>query len=135
MINIETVRHEGARPARFDLGARIPLATTAMGRAYLYGLPEQERKALVERVRQQSGRAWRDIRDGLDQAFESLERRGFCVSAGDWRPDVVGVGAPIVTADGTVLAVNCGGPPFEVSARRAEVETSWRRVPAPASTT
>ena len=39
MINIDTVRHDNAPPARFDLGARIPLATTAMGRAYLFALP------------------------------------------------------------------------------------------------
>ncbi|HKU97797.1 MAG TPA: IclR family transcriptional regulator [Vineibacter sp.] len=122
MINIDTVRHAGATPARFDLGARIPLVSTAMGRAYLYGLPESDRRSLLERVRQQSGRAWRGIRSGLDRAFESLERRGFCVSAGEWRDDVIGVGAPIVTADGVVLAVNCGGPPFEISPRRAEQE-------------
>lgn len=122
MINIETVRHHGASPARFDLGARIPLATTAMGRAYLFALPETERRVLLERLREQSGRGWREIRGGLDRAFDSLARRGFCLSAGDWRPDVIGVGAPIVTADGIVLAVNCGGPPFEVSAHTAETE-------------
>lgn len=126
MINIETVRHDNAPPARFDLGARIPLATTAMGRAYLFAVPEPERKSLLERIRREAGRDWRAVRSGLDRAFEMLDRHGFCVSAGEWRSDVIGVGAPVVTADGIVLAVNCGGPPFEISEERAVVDVGPR---------
>ena len=133
MINIETVRDDNAPPARFDLGARIPLATTAMGRAYLFALPEPERKGLLDRIRQEAGREWRAVRSGIDGAFEMLERRGFCVSAGDWRADVVGVGAPVVTADGIVLAVNCGGPPFEISEERAMEDVGPRMAHAAAS--
>lgn len=119
MINIETVRHDDAPPARFDLGARLPLATTAMGRAYLYGLPEAERAVLLDRLRHELKRDWARVREALERAFAMLDQRGFCVSAGDWRPDVVGVGAPVITPDGIVLAVNCGGPPFELSLQRA----------------
>jgi DNA-binding IclR family transcriptional regulator len=126
MINIETMRHDNAPPARFDLGARIPLATTAMGRAYLFALPEGERASLLERVRQEVGRDWRTLRPNIDRAFDMLDRRGFCVSVGEWRSDVVGVGAPIVTADGIVLAVNCGGPPFEISEERAVADVGPR---------
>src|SRR5690606_32765547 len=61
MINIDTVRHAGASPARFDLGARIPLATTAMGRAYLFGLPEPERTGLLDRIKQSTGKEWRAV--------------------------------------------------------------------------
>ena len=62
MINIDTVRHDNAPPARFDLGARIPLATTAMGRAYLFALPTAERSGLLDRIRRDAGRDWRAIR-------------------------------------------------------------------------
>lgn len=126
MINIETVRHDNAPPARFDLGARIPLATTAMGRAYLFSLPESERRGVLERIRQEAGRDWRALRSNIDHAFDMLDRKGFCVSVGEWRSDVVGVGAPIVTDDGIVLAVNCGGPPFEISEERAIAEVGPR---------
>lgn len=133
MINIDTLRHDGASPARFDLGARIPLATTAMGRAYLFGLPPAERDGLLDRIRHAAGGDWRRVRSGLDRAFDALSRRGFCVSLGEWRDDVVGVGAPVVTADGIVLAVNCGGPPFDVSPQRAEEEIGPRLAHAAAS--
>lgn len=133
MINIDTVRHDNAPPARFDLGARIPLATTAMGRAYLFAVPESERRGLLDRIRRDVGREWRTIRSGIDSAFEMIERSGFCISAGEWRADVVGVGAPVVTADGIVLAVNCGGPPFEISEERAITDVGPRVAHAAAS--
>jgi DNA-binding IclR family transcriptional regulator len=133
MINIETVRRDNAPPARFDLGAQIPLATTAMGRAYLYALPEAERNLLMERIRHDVGRQWPSVRAGVHRSFDMLQKRGFCVSAGEWRPDVVGVGAPVTIADGTVLAVNCGGPPFDLSLERALADVGPRIAHAAAS--
>lgn len=127
IVNIETVRHAEARPARFDLGARLPLEVTAMGRAYLFALPEDERARLLDRLRRRRGAAeWRVVRVGLERAFASLAARGFCLSVGEWRRDVVGVGAPVTTADGAVLAVNCGGPPQEASTDRLQAEIGPR---------
>lgn len=123
IVNIETVRHAGARPARFDLGARLPLDVTAMGRAYLFALPESERVRLLDRLRRRRGPGeWPRVRVGLERAFDSLAARGFCLSDREWRPDVIGVGAPVVTADGAALALNCGGPPQEASADRLRAE-------------
>jgi DNA-binding IclR family transcriptional regulator len=127
MLYIETARHAALRPPRFDLGARIPMATTSMGRAYLFGQPEADRRVLLEAIRLRAGKSrWRALRVALDRAFESLSGRGFCLALGEWRADVVGVGAPVVMPDGTVLAINCGGPPFEVSADRLEHEIGPR---------
>lgn len=127
MVYIETARHAQGHPARFDLGSRLPVETTAMGRAYLYALPADEREALLDALRAgMAPAAWRGIRGDLDRAFDSIARRGFCVSLGDWRADVFGAGAPVVAADGTVLAINCGGPPFEVSAERMEKDIGPR---------
>jgi DNA-binding IclR family transcriptional regulator len=127
MIYIETARHAQAHPARFDLGSRLPLETTAMGRAYLWALPPDEREALFDVLRAaKGGQAWRRIRAGIDRAFESIAKRGFCLSLGDWRADVFGAGAPLVAGDGTALAINCGGPPFQISANRMEREIGPR---------
>jgi DNA-binding IclR family transcriptional regulator len=127
MLYIETARHALASPARFDLGARIPVEFTSMGRACLYGLPETDRKALLDVIRLRVGKSrWPALRAALDRSFESITKRGFCLSLGEWRADVIGAGAPVVTADGTVLAINCGGPPFEVSVDRLENEIGPR---------
>jgi DNA-binding IclR family transcriptional regulator len=127
MLTIETARHPHLRPARFDLGSRLPIETTAMGRAYLFALAEHEREALLKRVRMQRLQSeWRRVRVGIDAAFESIAKRGFCLSLGDRRPDVYAAGAPVVTHDGTVLAINCGGMPSEVTAAQLENEIGPR---------
>ncbi len=125
MINIDTVPPRATRRrARFDLGARIPLAPTAMGRAYL--LPSRVRSVAgcSDRIRRDAGREWRTIRSGyrhcLRDASNAAASSVFPPASGG--ADVVGVGAPVVTADGVVLAVNCGRPPFEIS----EEAGGWR---------
>jgi DNA-binding IclR family transcriptional regulator len=131
MVYIETARHAGTKPPRFDLGARIPVDLTAMGRAYLYGLPANERSTLFESIRKARGDArWRTIKNSLKRAFQMLDRKGYCLSLGDWRKDVLGVGAPVFTGDGMVLAVNCGGPPNEVTTDFLEHEIGPRLVQA-----
>jgi DNA-binding IclR family transcriptional regulator len=116
MINIETVRHSGAPSARFDIGARIPIGLTAMGRAYLFGLPENERIQIMNAIlKSVPGNERRTISKGFDMAFNSLTKHGFCTSLGDWRADVWGVAASVVTADGVALAINCGGHPNDLS--------------------
>ncbi len=127
MLTIETARHPHLRGARFDLGSRLPIDMTSMGRAYLFGLPTEERETLLKRLRLNRTREeWRTIRASIDTAFESLAERGFCISLGDRRPDVFAVGAPLVTPEGTVLAISCGGTPTEVSADRLEHEIGPR---------
>jgi DNA-binding IclR family transcriptional regulator len=127
MLTIETAHHRQMRPARFDLGSRLPIETSAMGRAYLFALAEDEREALLQRIRMQWPRSeWRGVRARIDAAFESIAKRGFCVSLGDRQPDVYAVGAPVVTADGAVLAFNCGGMPSEVTAAQLENEIGPR---------
>ena len=95
MVYIETARHAGTKPPRFDLGARIPVDLTAMGRAYLYGLPANERSTLFESIRRARGDArWRTIKNSLKRAFQMLDRKGYCLSLGDWRKDVLGSAPP-----------------------------------------
>jgi len=127
ILTIETARHPHMRPARFDLGSRLPIETTAAGRAYLYAVGKEERDELLRRIRLQRSRdEWRTIRSGLDHAFESLADRGFCLSLGDRRPDVFAVGAPVITPEGIVLILNCGGMPSEVTAEFLESEVGPR---------
>jgi DNA-binding IclR family transcriptional regulator len=127
MITIETAHHPKMRPARFDLGSRLPIETSAMGRAYLFAVGDSERETLLNRIRLQWPQSeWRSVRERIDDAFESIAKRGFCVSLGDRQPDVFAVGAPVVTAEGAVLAFNCGGMPSEVTAARLENEIGPR---------
>jgi len=52
MIYIDAVRGSAAVTLSLDTGARIQIATSAMGRAYLTAIPENERNDIMERVRE-----------------------------------------------------------------------------------
>lgn len=113
MVYIETCRSSANVTLRLDVGSRIPLATTAMGKALLCVLPDSERGYLLDHVRQHDPARWPRVLAGIEQGFKDYQDLGFCISAGEWQPDVHAVGVPTFGADGEqVMAFNCGGPAF-----------------------
>lgn len=124
MVYLEVCRGPGAVTLRLDVSSRIPLATTSMGRALLAALPESERDFLMDHIRKKADDAgefaW--IEKGVQQAMRDIEALGFCMSIGEWRPEVNGVGLAIITHDGNVFGLNCGGPAFRLSRELLERE-------------
>jgi DNA-binding IclR family transcriptional regulator len=116
MVYVECCRGSGVVTLSLDVGSRIPIATTAMGRALLTALPVEERQYLVEHVqRKQPDQADR-IKAGVEQAVADVAERGFCVSIGDWHRDLHAAGVPVVLPQREgVFAINCGGPSFMLS--------------------
>lgn len=121
MVYVESCRSSANVTLRLDVGARIPMATTAMGKALLCVLPEAERNYLLDHVRQRDEANWPRIKAGVEQGFKDYQDKGFCMSAGEWQGDVHAVGVPVRGLDGEqVMAFNCGGPAFLLSHARLE---------------
>lgn len=100
-----------------------------MGRAYLAGLPERERKPLFDALAEHTGARWPRYRDQIDTAIAEIAEHGFCCNFGDWYPEVNSVGVPYVPRDGSpVMAFNCGAPNFIISRRKAREEIGPRLV-------
>ena len=114
---------------RIDVGARTRIANTAMGRALLCGLPEEERADLISRIRQSIPKGeWRQIKAGIEQGAMDYQDKGFCFSLGDWRENVNSIAVPLIQADRSVLALNCGGPSWQLSAEKLENDIGPRLV-------
>lgn len=123
ILYIETAHHAGSRPARFDLGTRLPFETTAIGRAYLAAVDKDERKMIISRLESRSPDSdWATLRGAIEEARRSIAQDGFCFAIGEWRADVVGVAVPVRLSDGMLLSLNCGGTPDEVSRERIGAE-------------
>jgi DNA-binding IclR family transcriptional regulator len=103
-----------------DVGSRVPIATTAMGRAYLLALPEDERADLLQEIREHVGNSrWPEIRDGIERSAEIQAKHGFTISAGEWHNDIHAAGVALKLNDGTgPYAFNCGAPAFKFSEER-----------------
>jgi DNA-binding IclR family transcriptional regulator len=104
---------------QLDVGSRIPIATTAMGRAYIWALPSDERAALLRELREHYGSRWPRMREGIERAGEMVAKQGFAISAGEWQDDVHAVGVALKLNDGTgTYAFNCGAPAFRFTEDR-----------------
>jgi DNA-binding IclR family transcriptional regulator len=104
---------------QLDVGSRIPIATTAMGRAYIWALPPDDRTALLREMREHYGSRWPKMRDGIERSGEMVARHGFAISAGEWQDDVHAVGVALKLNDGTgPYAFNCGAPAFRFTEDR-----------------
>ncbi|HXD42297.1 MAG TPA: IclR family transcriptional regulator [Ramlibacter sp.] len=116
MIYVENCRSEAALTLSLDVGSRIPLATTAMGRAYLAMCSETEREALTQRIREQDEAAWPRISEGIDRARSEYLVLGCCTSFGEWQKDVNAIAIAFRPPGGrSIMAVNCGGPGIHLS--------------------
>lgn len=113
MLYVETCRGTGALTLRLDVGSRIPIAETAMGRAFLAALPEDERAYLLDHLKRKNPDQFEKSKAGVDRAVADLDRQGFTLSLGEWHKDVNAVGVPVVLPDrSAIFALNLGGPAF-----------------------
>lgn len=116
MIYTDTAEGDALVALRLFPGSRIPIATSAMGRAYLAATAPAEREDILDRLRSRHGDEWGRIRAGVEEAMEQLRTAGFCSSIGDWQKDINGVAVPIVPVPGSPLYVlNLGGPAYALS--------------------
>ena len=129
MVYTENCRSSATVTLRLDVGSRIPIAGTAMGRALLCGLPEQERDYLLDLIRKKEPAQWRDNKASVERARREYEERGYCSSVGEWQKDVNAVGVPITIGNGAgLLAFNCGGPAFQLRRHMLEDDLGPRLV-------
>jgi DNA-binding IclR family transcriptional regulator len=116
MIYVENCRSESALTLSLDVGSRIPLASTAMGRAYLAVCSETQRAALMDRIRDREPQAWPQVRERIERALAEYRELGCCTSFGEWQKEVNAIAIAFHPPGGrTVMAINCGGPGFNLS--------------------
>ena len=90
MIYIENCRPAEVSTLRMDAGVRLPLET-------------------------KYGDDWANMKQSLDGSFAEFRQHGFCLSLGDWDRNVMAAGVPLHLADGSIMALTCGAPSFQLS--------------------
>lgn len=103
---------------RIEIGARLGLASSALGRAYLAALPPAEQTSLLQTLALSLGDGWPQMRGRLAAALAEDAEQGFSLSIKDWHPDVNAVAVPFTGPDGERYAINCGAPAFILDENR-----------------
>lgn len=115
MIYIEYSAPAVVKTFRHEVGDRVPMATSAVGRAYLAALPEDERAYFLSYIEKKTGEDWPAIKEAIDREIDLYERLGYCTSFGEWDKDVNGVSVPLVVGEGHIYTFNAGGPSYRLS--------------------
>jgi IclR family transcriptional regulator, positive regulator for flagellar biogenesis len=103
-----------------DVGTRMAIASSALGRAWLAGVDETTRLAVIARLRSGTQAARSEAGASLDTALAAARRQGFALSIGEWHPNINSASVALRTPAGEVLAINCGGPSFLMPAQRLQ---------------
>ena len=98
-----------------EIGDRIPMATTASGRAYLVALSEEERDFFLRHFKEKLGDKFDAVKAGVDEAVQSYKDFGYSSSWGDWEPDTNAIAVPLKLTQGQIYVFNAGGPAFRLS--------------------
>ena len=114
---------------QLEIGSHIPVATTAMGRAYLLSAPPEERDELMRHIREEAGSRWSKIRAGIERSAQTLAEHGYTMSLGEWQEDRHSVGVPLQPNDGTGPYVfSCGAAAFRFTEERLRADIGPRLV-------
>ncbi|KAB0639178.1 IclR family transcriptional regulator [Burkholderia stagnalis] len=110
MVAIDVIRPRSAvLVTRLEIGSRMDIARTAVGRAYLAALDTDERRALIDALRAAAGDDWPHVFARLNPALDEAARDGHTIAIGEWREGLNAVAAGFVGPSGQCYSVNCGG--------------------------
>lgn len=94
---------------RMGLGSVLPMASTAIGRAYLWGLDDVERQRLLTALKRGLGTQWPALEAGIHDSFHQLEKTGTCAVMGGYQRDAYAVALPLrVGWQRLPMAMSCG---------------------------
>jgi DNA-binding IclR family transcriptional regulator len=118
MVYVDAARSSSAAVTlSLDTGARIQIANSASGRAYLAAIPDEQREEIMEGVRQVAEASrWPALQRGVAKALVDRRNLGVCCSFGEWQKDINAIAVPVRPGNNLPpLAISCGGPAYNVS--------------------
>lgn len=127
VIYVESCRSPVSMAIRLDVGSRLPMATTGIGRAYLAALPAVQREELISRLADAHGADWARLGPALRGALATAQERGFATAIGEWIPESNSAGAAILRRDGTpAYLLNLGGLRSIITQEKLETDLGHR---------
>ncbi len=116
MIYVENCQGHAPHAQSLDVGSRISLITSAMGRAWLAAAPDKERTDLLAQVKQRNEARWPALHQGLTQALHDYRTLGVTTSFGDWQKKVNAIARGFEPGGGLPpMVINCGSAARHVS--------------------
>ena len=111
MVYVAHCRSSARLILGLDVGTRLPLAVTAMGRAMWCQATPGVQALVCRRLEAQEPERWPALQAGLLRAQRDHAERGYTSSESEWESEIAAVGVGIDIGDGREpLALTIGGP-------------------------
>ena len=108
VVYVDSCRADRSNAWRPDIGSMVPLMSSAIGCAMLAATSPGERTALLNRLRIDDPARFALDRPLWEREREAFATRGYCISLGEWRPDIHAVGMPLrQRLQAETMGVNC----------------------------
>jgi DNA-binding IclR family transcriptional regulator len=128
MVYIETARSPEVLNSKPDIGQTFPIVVSALGRAYIAGLPAPERAALINQIKVKDPVQWKTYAPRIEESLADFAKRGFC-TGGDLNPLLQAVAAPMRhLRDGYLMVFNCAVPVHTLAPNQLERDLGPRLV-------
>ncbi|WP_322063290.1 IclR family transcriptional regulator [Paraburkholderia sp. J63] len=118
---------------RLGVGSVLPMGTTSIGRAYLWGLPEAEQRCLIEEHKRRAGAQGDALEQAIRASFDELEATGTCAVLGGFQRSTFGVSLPVrLGREGTLMSISCGRADvdFDLEAERERIAPALKETAA-----
>ena len=115
--------HSASNPATVGLavGEHMPIAASPVGWALLACLHQKERSYLMDYMRRYHPRdEWMAIRRRITDAQAQIAEKRYCLSTGDWGPDITVAAAPLTSRARPPMVLLCAGQSRTLTRARIE---------------
>ncbi|WP_069267896.1 IclR family transcriptional regulator [Paraburkholderia nodosa] len=110
MVVIDAIRPRTAvLVTRLEVGSRIDMGRTAVGRAYLAALDPHARAELTATLQTSTGNDWGVFGSRLDAALAETAAHGYGLAIGEWYEGLNAIATAFAGPNGEIYAINCGG--------------------------
>jgi DNA-binding IclR family transcriptional regulator len=119
---------------RLGVGSVLPMSTTSIGRAYLWGLPEAERQRLIDEHKRRAGAQGDALEQAIDASFAELDSSGTCAVLGGFQRSTFGVALPLrLGRERTLMSMSCGKADvdFDLQAEHERIAPVLKETAAP----
>jgi len=124
MIYVEACEGASLIGLQLRVGDKISLTESAIGLAYIAGIDESERAGIIRQLKRDNAANVDDLVSRIKETQDQLNQYGFCLSLGQWRPEIHGVTVPITASklDGLYI-LSSGGPAYLLPEEKLRAET------------
>lgn len=105
---------------------RMSIAGSVAGAALLAALSQHERGYLLEQLELRAGPEWPAQRRRIAEKVSQVQKLGFCMSPGEWVPELSSISVPLHIAGNTPWVLSCTGRTFLMPRLRMERELGPR---------